>query len=264
MPGFTDQTGKKIILASIPSKIVSVVPSLTELLYTLKLNKQVTGITKFCIHPQEWFLSKPKIGGTKTLDIGRIREIAPHLIIANKEENTKEQIDELSKDFPVWVSDINNPGDAYNAILQIGTMTGKPAESKHLVAEIKEQFTRLESISRKVTACYLIWRNPYMTVGRDTFIHSMLEIAGFENVFKKELRYPVVGLSDIAAKNPEVILLSSEPFPFAQKHIAGVKELIPSAEILLVDGEMFSWYGSRMLKAPGYFLNLWQHGIYRK
>jgi len=264
MPGFIDQTGREIVLDSIPSRIISVVPSLTELLFDLKLRNEVAAITKFCIHPKEWFLSKPKIGGTKTLDIDCIREINPDLIIANKEENTKGQIEELSKDFPTWISDINNPHDAYDAILQIGTMTGKPENAKDLIAEIKEGFAGLNQVEQKASACYLIWRNPYMTAGKDTFIHSMLDIAGFDNVFKNELRYPVVSLHDIANKNPAFILLSSEPFPFNQKHIPEIKEQVPSAEILLVDGEMFSWYGSRMLKAPGYFLNLWQHGVYRK
>lgn len=264
MPSYIDQTGIKIVPDFIPSRIISLVPSLTELLYDLNLEDEVVAITKFCIHPHEWFLTKPRIGGTKNLDIRRIRELRPDLIIANREENVKEQVGELAKDFRVWVSDINTIEEALFAIEQIGKLTGKHNDAISLISEIKNRFSRLQSSNPKVTICYLIWRNPYMTVGNDTFIHSMLKVAGFDNLFKDKIRYPEVALTDIADRNPNYILLSSEPFPFKEKHIAEIKEQIPSAEVLLVDGEMFSWYGSRMLKAPGYFLNLWQHGIYRK
>jgi ABC-type Fe3+-hydroxamate transport system substrate-binding protein len=264
MAGFIDQTGRQVTLDSAPARIISVVPSLTELLHGLQLDTEVIAITKFCVHPSQWFLTKPKIGGTKSLDIPRILELNPDLIIANKEENVKEQVEELSKNFRVWVSDINNPEDAFSAIEQIGLLTHKQKESIDLVSKIRSRLSMLHLHTSVATACYLIWSNPYMTIGNDTFIHSMLHAAGFDNVFKDKTRYPTITLTDIAERNPGYILLSSEPFPFKEKHIAGIKEQVPSSEILLVDGEMFSWYGSRMLKAPGYFLNLRQHGIYRK
>ena len=255
MPGFIDQTGRTIYLDKIPSKIISVVPSLTELLHDLGLNDEVTGITKFCVHPQNWFLTKTKIGGTKSLNSTRIHQLHPDLVIANKEENVKDQIEELAIHYPVWVSDINNPEQAYMAIQDIGDLTGKKETAGSIIRRIKNNFEQLNK-PKKGTACYLIWRDPYMTVGADTFIHSMLELAGFDNVFKNEMRYPIVSLQQIAMQKPEWVLLSSEPFPFKQKHIDEMKEQLPGTKFLLVDGEMFSWYGSRMIYAPAYFLNL--------
>ena len=257
MPGFIDQTGRQVILDPVPSRIISVVPSLTELLSGLQLDTEVVAITKFCVHPDQWFLTKPKIGGTKNLDIQYIHKLNPDLIIANKEENTKEQIEELEKHFPVWISDVYDRPSAMEAIQQIGKLTGKYEAATNLTAAIDHNFTLLNKFKAKKTACYLIWRKPYMTIGHDTFIHAMMEEAGFDNVFRDKERYPEITVENIAQKNPEFILLSSEPFPFKQKHAAEIKELLPDCEVILVDGEMFSWYGSRMLKAPGYFLNLW-------
>ncbi len=264
MPGFIDQTGRKIYLEEIPAKIISVVPSLTELLYDLGLDHEVAGITKFCIHPEKWFLTKAKTGGTKTLDIPLIHELHPDLVIANKEENVKEQVEELAIHYPVWISDINNLENAYHAIQQIGDLVGKKESAESIIRDIKRNFSQLIIPKPKPRICYLIWRNPYMTVGGGTFIHSMLEEAGFENVFKDEMRYPAVSLNDIAIQKPEWLLLSSEPFPFKEKHIEEMKEHLPGTKFLLVDGEMFSWYGSRMIHAPSYFLNLWQHGLHGK
>ncbi len=264
MPDFIDQTGRKIYLDKTPEKIISVVPSLTELLYDLGLDNEVAGITKFCVYPEKWFLTKTRIGGTKTLDIPHIHELHPDLVIANKEENVKEQVEELAAHYPVWISDINNLEDAYHAIGQIGDIVGKKGPAESIIHDIKRNFTRLIIPKLKPKACYLIWRNPYMTVGGGTFIHSMLEEAGFENVFKDRVRYPVVSLDDIAIRKPGWILLASEPFPFKEKHIEEMKAHLPGTKFLLADGEMFSWYGSRMIHAPSYFLNLWQYGIHGK
>jgi ABC-type Fe3+-hydroxamate transport system substrate-binding protein len=264
MPGFIDQTGRQIIPDSIPSGIISVVPSLTELLYDLQLGNEVIAITKFCVHPSQWFLTKPKIGGTKNLDIQTIIELKPGLIIANKEENVKEQVEELAKHFPVWISDVHDRPSAIQAIQQIGLLTGKYEGATKLTAAIDHNFKSLHKSASRVQACYLIWRKPYMTTGSGTFIHAMMEEAGFDNVFRDKERYPQITLEDIAQKKPGYILLSSEPFPFKQKHADEIKEMLPGCNAVLVDGEMFSWYGSRMLKAPAYFLNLWQHGIHRK
>ena len=191
MSSFVDQTGRCISLNKTPQKIISLVPSQTELLFDLGLNEEVTGITKFCVHPEEWFQSKVRVGGTKQLKIDLIKQLNPDLIIANKEENVKEQIEELEKYFPVWVSDVNNLEDAYQMIEQIGLMTNKDEQAKDMTDKIKENFSRLTTDhsrpayrTGKLTICYLIWQNPYMTVGSDTFIHSMMETAGFENVFK--------------------------------------------------------------------------------
>ncbi|MEP7371799.1 MAG: helical backbone metal receptor [Chitinophagaceae bacterium] len=260
MQAFTDQTGHTIFLENTPKRIISLVPSQTELLFDLGLDEEVIAITKFCVHPPEWFYTKRRIGGTKKLHIDIIHQLQPDLIIANKEENVKEQIEELAKDYPVWISDVTDLPTAYEMIEQIGLLTGKYEKAKDIVSTIKADFSQLQ-YSRKPKTCYLIWNDPYMTVGGDTFIHSMMESAGFGNIFKSKQRYPVVTTEDLVAADCELLLLSSEPFPFKQKHIDELKESLniiglPNIKIALVDGEMFSWYGSRLQHAPHYFKEL--------
>jgi len=262
MPVFTDQTGHNVIIEKPPRRIISLVPSQTELLYYFGLNEEVVGITKFCVHPKAWFNAKTRVGGTKNIKPEIIRSLQPDLIIANKEENVKEQVEELSTHFPVWISDVNNLADAYEMIEQIGTITARNETARKLVAEIKQEFSILKKDCPKTSACYLIWQKPYMTVGGDTFINAMMKTAGFENVFKSDSRYPEITIEDMMARNPAIILLSSEPFPFTDKHVEELKTHFPGTAIILVDGELFSWYGSRMLHAPGYFLNLRQHGFH--
>ena len=257
---FTDQTGRTITLNSIPQRIVSIVPSQTELLYDLGLDKEVVGITKFCIHPGEWFRNKTRVGGTKQLKPGIIHELKPDLIIANKEENVKEQVEELAKDYPVWISDINNLDDACEMILTVGLIVDKPIVAQAMVDEIKKRFTQSPILDSKFLTAYLIWQKPYMTVGGDTFIHSMMEAAGFENIFADKTRYPEITIEELQTANCKLLLLSSEPFPFKQKHIDELQPALPNTKIILVDGELFSWYGSRLLKAPAYF-NTLRHAI---
>lgn len=261
MPSYTDQTGRTISLESPPQRIISLVPSQTELLFDLGLDEQVVGVTKFCVHPPEWFHSKTRVGGTKKLHPDIIHQLQPDLIIANKEENVKEQVEECAKNYPVWVSDVNNLADAYEMIEQVGLITGKAEKSIEIVTSIKKEFSPLRNMHSPTAGgalrtCYLIWNDPYMTIGGDTFIDSMLEEAGFENVFKDQKRYPIVSIDDIINKKVDVLLLSSEPYPFKQKHIDQLQPLLPSTKIMLVDGEMFSWYGSHLLHAPRYFKEL--------
>ncbi len=259
MPAFTDQTGRTVLLKTTPQRIISLVPSQTELLYDLGLDESVVGITKFCVHPPEWFYTKTRVGGTKKLHMDIIHQLQPDLIIANKEENVKEQIEECAKNYPVWVSDVNNLADAYEMIEQIGLITDKAKESKEIIISIKKEFSRPGNIHSPLGAggtCYLIWNVPYMTVGSDTFIHSMLEAAGFENAFKNQKRYPEITLEELKTKNLKTLFLSSEPYPFKQKHIDELQPLLPHTKIVLVNGEMFSWYGSHLQYAPGYFKEL--------
>lgn len=256
MPVFIDQTGRNVVIENNPKRIISVVPSQTELLFDLGLGNEVVGITKFCIHPAEWFISKNRVGGTKQLNMETIHSLQPDLIIANKEENVKEQIEELEKKYPVWVSDINNLDDALTMIDQIGKITDQLPAAADMVLKIKRKFNPLPIIVDKPGAAYLIWQNPYMSVGGDTFIHSLLEMAGFTNVFANRKRYPAISIEEIASSNCEWVLLSTEPFPFSQKHIYEIQALLPGKKIELVDGEMFSWYGSRLLQTPDYFMNL--------
>ncbi len=254
MPLFTDQTGRTISLHSSPRRIISVVPSQTELLHYLGMEQEVIGITKFCVHPQQWFRSKTRIGGTKHLSIDKIRQLQPDLLIANKEENVKEQIELLANEFPVWVSDVNNLDDACSMIKSIGDILKKGDAANTLVESIRAEFSHLQADSTSLKAAYLIWKDPYMTVGHDTFIHDMFTRCGLKNIFADRTRYPTVTIEELA--NCEVLLLSSEPFPFTQKHIDELQPMLPATKIILADGEMFSWYGSRLLQAPAYFREL--------
>lgn len=264
MPAFTDQTGRMISLETPPQRIISLVPSQTELLFDLGLDEQIVGITKFCVHPPEWFYTKTRVGGTKKLHIDIIHQLQPDLIIANKEENVKEQVEECAKNYPVWISDVNNLAGAYEMIEQVGIITGRNTQARKITDQIKANFAQLQTINNKLQTSYLIWNDPYMTVGGDTFIHSMLEAAGFKNIFSDKTRYPEVTIEELRIANTstdaqcELLLLSSEPFPFKQKHIDQLQPLLPHTKIMLVDGEMFSWYGSHLLNAPGYFKELQQ------
>jgi len=267
MPVFLDQTGHSINLNKIPEKIISLVPSQTELLYYLGLDEKVVGITKFCVHPPEWFNTKTKLGGTKQLKIDLIHQIEPDLIIANKEENTKEQVEQLAEHYPVWTSDINILQTAYEMIETVGEITGTREKAAELITQIKTNLAEYQAGSTnhknqlpietgKPKTAYLIWKSPYMTVGGDTFINSMMQAAGFENIFCDLKRYPEVTIDQLKSAECELLFLSSEPFPFKQKHIEELRTFLPGTKIILVDGEMFSWYGSRLLFAPEYFKNL--------
>lgn len=253
MTSFTDQLGNRITLPSKPRRIVSLVPSQTELLCHLGLDKEVIGITKFCVHPDDWFRNKSRVGGTKTVHADKVRDLLPDLILANKEENIKEQVEALRQIAPVWTSDINTLDDALQMIRSIGEVTGRARQARALCEEISNGFGSLALPSPPRQAAYLIWKEPYMTIGGDTFISDMMQRCGFSNVFGGLQRYPEVTLSDLEYSPAEYILLSSEPYPFKEKHQDELQSLLPEKKILLVDGEMFSWYGSRLRYAAGYF-----------
>ncbi|RYG21383.1 MAG: cobalamin-binding protein [Chitinophagaceae bacterium] len=244
-----------------PQRIVSLVPSQTELLHFLGLEAETVGITKFCIHPRDWWRTKTRVGGTKNVHPDVVRNLEPDLIIANKEENVQEQVAALAKDFPVWVTDVNTVTEALQMIQDVGTITGKHKHALALKHRIEAEFatiTSLHSSALGLKACYLIWKDPYMVAGSNSFINDMLRQAGFENAFGQHPRYPEVTLQDIQASGANVILLSSEPYPFNEKHVQDLQHHLGPVKILLADGEMFSWYGSRLLKSPAYFKQLMQ------
>lgn len=260
---FTDHLGNVIQLPFPPQRIVSLVPSQTELLYDLGLEDRVVGITKFCIHPKKWFENKVKVGGTKKLNIDLIKRLEPDLIIGNKEENTKEEIEVLNKFFPVWMSDIHNLEEAKQTIVDIGAITDRAPEASYLVDLINSGFRDIEALGPGSTnynksVLYLIWNNPYMAAGPNTFIHDVLTKFGLRNAIDQP-RYPELTQSDIGRINPDYIFLSSEPYPFKEKHIEDLRKIAPQANIMLVDGEMFSWYGSRLVKSVQYLFEMRDH-----
>lgn len=257
---FTDQMGRRVAPAQFPPRrIVSLVPSQTELLADLGLGERVVGITKFCVRPLAWFQEKQRVGGTKTLDFAKIAALQPDLLIGNKEENEQAQIEYLAEKHPVWMSDIHTLTDALDMIRSLGQLTATTSEAEALAEKIEASFVALRpqsAVHPRLSAAYLIWRKPYMAAGSGTFIHEMLGWAGFENVFAERTRYPEISAAELAAARPDVLLLSSEPYPFAEKHVAALREICPAAKIHIVDGELFSWYGSRLLHAPEYFQRL--------
>lgn len=253
MSDFKDQMNNTIRLESTPSRIVSLVPSQTELLHALGLEDEVVGITKFCLYPNEWFRSKSRVGGTKTVDAEKVKALNPDLIIGNKEENQKDNIEDLKGIAPVWMSDIFNLEDSFKMIEDLSAITGKRREGEELVSDIKHEFKQLIESDvvaqlKGKTVQYFIWHKPDMVAGKNTFIDVMLDTCGLVNLTSIE-RYPEVDLST----EPDFVFLSSEPFPFKEKHLEYFKNAFPTSKIKLVDGEMFSWYGSRLLKAPKYF-----------
>mgnify|MGYP000856670601 FL=1 len=259
---FTDQLNRTITLREWPPKrIISLVPSQTELLHELGLQAEVVGITKFCVHPETWFRGKTRIGGTKTVNFEKIKALQPDLIIGNKEENEKEQIELLARQYPIWMSDVGNLDQALDMISRVGELTDRPDKAQTLCNTIKTRFAAYHppsTVYRPPSTAYIIWRKPFMAAGGDTFINSMLNQAGFENVFADKNRYPEITPDELSRADPEFILLSSEPYPFREKHLEQFREICPRAQVVLVDGEMFSWYGSRLLHAPGYFHQLRQ------
>lgn len=250
----SDQLGRPVTLASPARRIVSLVPSQTELLADLGLAEEVVGITRFCVHPRTWYKTKTRVGGTKDFRVAQILALQPDLILANKEENTPEGIGALALRVPVWVSDIRTITEATDMIRAVGLLTGRAQRADEMAREIVLRFGALAPMPRR-RAVYLIWRDPYMAAGSDTFIHHLMAQAGLDNAVQ-EARYPILRPEDLQRIAPACILLSSEPYPFKTKHLAELAALCPQASVRLVDGEMFSWYGSRLLQVPDYLRSL--------
>lgn len=252
----TDQTGYSLILGAPPGRIVSLVPSQTELLFDLGLDENIVGLTRYCIHPAQQVKGKTIIGGTKQFNIEAIHALQPHLLIGNKEENYREGIEELRRHYPVWISDIYTLPDALHMMREVGRITNRSAQAHTLANTVQQRFAAIPTAPKPLRAAYLIWRKPYMVAADNTFIHHMLQVMGVSNVFENETRYPEITLPQLAAAAPDVILLSSEPYRFTHRHYSEFKEVCPQAIVQLVNGELFSWYGSRLLHTPAYLTQL--------
>jgi ABC-type Fe3+-hydroxamate transport system substrate-binding protein len=253
----TDQLGNAIQLPFPPKRIVSLVPSQTEFLFDIGLDNEVKGITRFCIHPKEKVKSKTVIGGTKQFDIEKIKSLKPDLIIGNKEENYLEGIEVLSKYFPVWMSDIYTLEDACSMMSEVSRITNREIEGRSIVHQIQKDFSELNQSDFSGKSCaYFIWRKPYMAAASNTFIDDMLSRIGLKNVYGHLNRYPEILPHEMATLKPDYIFLSSEPYSFSEKHFDEFKEFCPSSKVMVVDGEIFSWYGSRLLKVREYFRSL--------
>lgn len=252
---FKDHLNNVIQLNAKPQRIISLVPSQSELLWDLGLKNELVGITKFCIHPAEMYKTIKRVGGTKQLNLDVIRSLKPDLIIGNKEENELVQVEQLQKEFQVWMSDIFTLDDALKMITDIGDLTNLSMQAVDIRKRIEESFVQLKPAGG--TVLYLIWHEPFMAAGRHTFIGDMLRRIGLINVIKDDhSRYPLFSMEEIKTLNPDIIFLSTEPYPFKEKHISELQNHLPDTNIRLVDGELFSWYGSRLLKSVAYLNQL--------
>ncbi|GGG59216.1 ABC transporter substrate-binding protein [Hymenobacter glacieicola] len=251
----TDQMGRRVAVPFPPQRIVSLVPSQTELLHDLGLGQRVVGVTKFCIHPAQARQRATVIGGTKNFDFAKIAACRPDLIIGNKEENYQEGIEQLAERYPVWMSDITTLADALEMIRRVGLLTGQQRRAEPMAATIASSFASLK-VAEPIPVAYFIWRKPYMVAATGTFIDDLLARAGFRNVFSRLSRYPEISAQHVQLAAPHQILLSSEPYPFSEKHKAEFQALCPEAQIRIVDGELFSWYGSRLLQSAAYLQQL--------
>jgi ABC-type Fe3+-hydroxamate transport system substrate-binding protein len=252
-----DQMGREVSYLYPPRRIVSLVPSQTELLFDLGLQHQVEGVTKFCVYPPTARQEVSVVGGTKNFDFAKIKDARPDLIIGNKEENYQAGIEQLERHFPVWLSDIASLPEALDMIRRVGDLTGTLPLAEPLATGIKQSFDQLRlATSGLLPAAYFIWRKPYMVAASGTFIDDMLRRAGFRNAFAGLGRYPEVTAEQLARVAPAHIFLSSEPYPFSEKHRAEFQVICPAAQIQVVDGELFSWYGSRLRLSAAYFQQL--------
>lgn len=249
---FVDQLKREVFISDKPIRIVSLVPSITDFLHYLELENEVVGITKFCILPKAWYDSKQRVGGTKTINLNAIDDLKPDLIIGNKEENTKEDIQKLSNKYPVWMSDVNSFEDAVDMMYKLGEVLCKKKECSLLVNSISASFNEFMDIGNPKSVLYFIWHKPDYVVGSSTYINSILHKLGFVNHCQKA-RYPI--LDELSLNSPDYVFLSSEPFPFSSRHENYFKHKFPNSKIIYVKGEMFSWYGSYMLNTVDYIKN---------
>lgn len=251
-----DQLNRKLQFKETPRRIVSLVPSQTELLVDLGLESNLFGITKFCVHPKHLRQEKEIVGGTKQVNIEKIKALNPDIILCNKEENTKEMISELEQIAPVHISDIYTLKDSLELIQMYGDIFEKTEKAQNIIQGIrleKKAFEKFVNNKPKLKAAYFIWKSPYMVAANQTFINEMLQTNKFENIYQNLNRYPEISLSELKEKGPDVVLLSSEPYPFKESDLDEFKTINPKAKVIIVDGEAFSWYGSRLLKAFDYF-----------
>lgn len=255
-----DQTNRTIHIKNTPKRIISLVPSQTELLCDLGLEDSLVGVTKFCVHPHHIITSVAVVGGTKQIHVDKIKALKPDIILCNKEENTKAIVEACELICDVHVSDIFTINDSLDLIYQYGAIFKKVAKANAINNKIEKEVADFKIfIKNKSTlkVAYFIWKNPWMVAGDNTFIDQLLQLNNFENVYSDKKRYPEIELNNLnPVEEVDVVLLSSEPYPFKKKHKKDLQEFYPNAKIMLVDGEMFSWYGSRLIKAFKYFKKL--------
>lgn len=253
MPIYIDQLGRSVELNKAPQRIVSAVPSLSELIVDLGAEQRLVGITSWCVHPENLLGDKKVIGGTKNLDFAKIRALKPDLIIANKEENPRDQVEALAEEFPVWVSDVRSLDQAFDMIAMLANLLELENSGSNLLSELAQLRKNCQA-SAGLSYLYFIWKDPYMVAGKDTYISSVFDEIGMQNLApENKERYPQLSLQSIQELKPDRIILSSEPYSFKADDLKTFHEL--GMRSLLVSGELFTWYGSR-IKACLKYLNV--------
>ena len=239
-------------------RIVSLVPSTTELLCALGLADALVGVTVYCVEPREVVRGKTRVGGEKDPDLDVIRGLAPDLVVANIEENRREDVEALrAAGLEVFITYPRSVVESFAMIRELGAVTGAVTAATGLLAELEPLHAAVRGrlAGHRATPCfYPIWRDPWMTIGHDTYIHDLLATCGGANVFADRSRYPTISLDDVAARAPEVVLLPDEPFRFRRAHLRdfdgyAAMPAVRDRRIRLVDGKRFSWHGPRLAEA---------------
>lgn len=257
-----DDGGTLHEFAEPPQRIVSLVPSLTESIVTLGGANRLVGVTEWCVRPEEVVESITKVRGTKNPDIARILELGPDLVLANREENRQRHVELLRQHVPVFLTYPRTVFDALKTIEDLGVILDAVDRSSEIV-EASERL--LDEIHRtadpKLNVACLIWRDPWMTVGPDTYIHDLLGHFGFVNVFRDgNSRYPETTLDEVAEREPEVVLLPTEPYEFGEadrievEH--AVRQTVPGCRVVVIDGSYLTWWGTRTLPALRFLAEL--------
>lgn len=247
-----DHLGRSVEFSYPPKRIISIAPGLTDTFYSLNLTNEIIGRTRYCLHPKDKVQQSTRVGGTKDINLDKIRSLNPDIIFAEKEENTREIVEQLEKEFPVYVAVVQSVENTYKMIADLGELTNRSFEAEHLLATIQTGFQNFPIYQHKKVA-YVIWRKPYMVAGKNTYIDSLLQTMGFENAFSHyEGRYPSVTEEDLKNAELDYLFLATEPFPFQEKHLSEFSQFLPEVKPIILDGEMF-WYGPRMVDAASYF-----------
>ena len=257
-PARVDASGVALALSAAPRRIVSLIPSTTELLCALGLAEALVGVTVYCVEPRDVVRGKTRVGGEKDPDLAAIRSLAPDLVIANVEENRREDVDALrAVGIPVWVTYPRTVAEGLAMIRDLGEVTGARDRARALLDTLEPLYAqaRARAAARPpVSVFYPIWREPWMTVGADTYVHDLLATCGGANVFADRVRYPTITLDEMAARGPEVIFLPDEPFRFRRAHLRDFDAYpavpaVRNGRMHLVDGKPFSWHGPRLAEA---------------
>jgi len=250
-----DALGEELILPRLPQRIVSLVPSITETVIDLGASARLVGITTYCTHPQSVVASIPKVGGTKGFSFRKIDSLTPDLVIANKEENRKQQIEKLRKKYPVFVTYPRTVEDAIKMVADLGVLTATSAMASKFIATCQQLLAAIgnSALGRPLRTGCMIWRDPWMAAGADSYASALLGRVGFTNVYNLSAgRYPETSLQTVFERNPDVIILPDEPYEFGEQDKQEVESFFSergkSIRVLLMDGSYLTWFGTRTLK----------------